>query len=149
MSYKNREAVDEWFNNEYKSNGQIGRENANYVKNGSGKKADILGYAVIGKTGTADIPCEGSYGGCGIRTSFVGAFPGWNPRYALLVSFERPKANIKKGILRNSSYWNAGPAAGNIIKLVAPILGVEYNETKEIELPLQNDFINAHPKETL
>ena len=119
------------------------------VKNGSGKKADILGYAVIGKTGTADIPCEGSYGGCGIRTSFVGAFPGWNPRYALLVSFERPKANIKKGILRNSSYWNAGPAAGNIIKLVAPILGVEYNETKEIELPLQNDFINAHPKETL
>ena len=119
------------------------------VKNGSGKKADILGYAVIGKTGTADIPCEGSYGGCGVRTSFVGAFPGWNPRYALLVSFERPKANIKKGILRNSSYWNAGPAAGNIIKLVAPILGVEYNETKEIELPLQNDFINAHPKETL
>ena len=119
------------------------------VKNGSGKKADILGYAVIGKTGTADIPCEGSYGGCGIRTSFVGAFPGWNPRYALLVSFERPKANIKKGILRNSSYWNAGPAAGNIIKLVAPILGVEYNETKEIELPLQNDFINVHPKETL
>ena len=119
------------------------------VKNGSGKKADILGYAVIGKTGTADIPCEGSYGGCGIRTSFVGAFPGWNPRYALLVSFERPKANIKKGILRNSSYWNAGPAAGNIIKLVAPMLGVEYNETKEIELPLQNDFINAHPKETL
>ena len=119
------------------------------VKNGSGKKADILGYAVIGKTGTADIPCEGSYGGCGIRTSFVGAFPGWNPRYALLVSFERPKANIKKGILRNSSYWNAGPAAGNIIRLVAPILGVEYNETKEIKLPLHNDLINARPKETL
>jgi hypothetical protein len=66
-----------------------------------------------------------------------------------LVSFERPKANIKKGILRNSSYWNAGPAAGNIIRLVAPILGVEYNETKEIKLPLHNDLINARPKETL
>ena len=44
------------------------------VKNGSGKKADIPGYAVIGKTGTADIPCNGSYTGCGNRTSFVGAF---------------------------------------------------------------------------
>ena len=49
------------------------------VKYGSGKKADVEGYAVIGKTGTADIPCNGSYGGCGNRTSFVGAFPGWDP----------------------------------------------------------------------
>ena len=27
------------------------------VKNGSGKKADVDGYNVIGKTGTADKPC--------------------------------------------------------------------------------------------
>ena len=119
------------------------------VKNGSGKKADIPGYAVIGKTGTADIPCKGSYGGCGNRTAFVGAFPGWDPKYVLLVSFERPKANIKKGIKRNSSYWNAGPTAGNIIQLVAPLLGVEYNEFKEIELPLINDLIDEQPKEIL
>tara|TARA_B110000459_G_scaffold41966_1_gene45858 strand:- start:6411 stop:8165 length:1755 start_codon:yes stop_codon:yes gene_type:complete len=110
------------------------------VKNGSGAQADIPGYAVIGKTGTADIPCNGSYGGCGNRTAFVGAFPGWEPQYVILVSFERPKANINKGVKRNSSYWNAGPTAGNIIRLIAPILNVEYDEKKEVELSTYSEF---------
>jgi cell division protein FtsI (penicillin-binding protein 3) len=93
------------------------------VKNGSGKKADIDGYNVIGKTGTADKHCEtGGY--CGRMTSFVGAFPGNNPEYIILVTLDNPKGK------RSSAYWNAAPVAGEVIKLVAPILNI----------PTQNSF---------
>ena len=119
------------------------------VIKGSGNKANIPGYAVIGKTGTADIPCNGSYGGCGNRTAFVGAFPGWDPQYILLVSFERPKTNIKEGVNGNSSYWNAGPAAGAIIKLTAPLLSVEYDKAREIEYPSSTKRIEQFSRENL
>ena len=97
------------------------------VKNGSGKKADVDGYNVIGKTGTADKPClTGGY--CGRMTSFVGAFPGNNPEYIILVSLDNPKG--EKGIRGSSAYWNAAPVAGEIIKLVAP----------QLNIPIQNSF---------
>ena len=97
------------------------------VKNGSGKKADVDGYNVIGKTGTADKPCiTGGY--CGRITSFVGAFPGNDPEYVVLVSLDNPKG--KKDVRGSSAYWNAAPAAGEIIKLIAP----------QLNIPIQNNF---------
>ena len=113
------------------------------VKYGSGKKADVEGYAVIGKTGTADIPCNGSYEGCGNRTSFVGAFPGWDPKYVILISYEKPKENHARGIMGGSSYHNAGPTAGEVIRLIAPILNVEHNPGKEVKYPIQDSLNNG------
>ena len=113
------------------------------VKYGSGKKADVEGYAVIGKTGTADIPCNGSYEGCGNRTSFVGAFPGWDPKYVILISYEKPKENHARGIIGGSSYHNAGPTAGEVIRLIAPILNIEHNPGKEVKYPIQGDLNNG------
>ncbi|MEE3164926.1 MAG: penicillin-binding protein 2 [Pseudomonadota bacterium] len=98
------------------------------VKNGSGKKANIEGYYVIGKTGTADQPCKtGGY--CGILTSFVGAFPGWDPEYIILISYDNPES--KKNVRGSTSYWNAVPTAGNIIKLSAPLLNVVKDDRYE------------------
>ena len=113
------------------------------VKYGSGKKADVEGYAVIGKTGTADIPCNGSYEGCGNRTSFVGAFPGWDPKYVILISYEKPKENHARGIMGGSSYHNAGPTAGEVIRLIAPILNIEHNPAKEVKYPIQGGLNNG------
>ena len=113
------------------------------VKYGSGKKADVEGYAVIGKTGTADIPCNGSYEGCGNRTSFVGAFPGWDPKYVILISYEKPKENHARGIMGGSSYHNAGPTAGEVIRLIAPILNIEHNPGKEVKYPIQGSLNNG------
>ena len=113
------------------------------VKYGSGKKADVEGYAVIGKTGTADIPCNGSYEGCGNRTSFVGAFPGWDPKYVILISYEKPKENHARGIMGGSSYHNAGPTAGEVIRLIAPILNIEHNPGKEVKYPIQGSLNNV------
>ncbi|MED5437136.1 MAG: penicillin-binding protein 2 [Pseudomonadota bacterium] len=98
------------------------------VKFGSGKKADVEGYEVIGKTGTADKPCStGGY--CGRLTSFVGAFPGWRPEYIILISFDEPQG--KKGIRGSSSYWNAAPTAGEIIRLSAPLLNIAKKNESE------------------
>jgi len=98
------------------------------VKSGSGKKADIEGYGVIGKTGTADKPCRNG-GYCGILTSFVGAFPGWNPEYVILVSLDEPKG--KKNIRGTSAYWNAAPTAGKVIERVAPLLKISQKSDLE------------------
>ena len=117
------------------------------VKYGSGKKADVEGYAVIGKTGTADIPCNGSYEGCGNRTSFVGAFPGWDPKYVILISYEKPKENHARGIMGGSSYHNAGPTAGEVIRLIAPILNIEHNPAKEVKNPIQGGLSNGSIEE--
>jgi len=98
------------------------------VKNGSGQKANIEGYHVIGKTGTAEKPCKtGGY--CGILTSFVGAFPGWDPEYIILISFDNPESN--KNVRGYTSYWNAVPTAGNVIKLSAPLLNIMKDDRYE------------------
>ena len=96
------------------------------------------GYEVIGKTGTADKPCStGGY--CGILTSFVGAFPGWNPEYVILVSLDDPKG--KKNIRGTSAYWNAAPTAGKVIKRVAPLLKISHKNVLKDSI---EDYVEAN-----
>ena len=56
---------------------------------GTGKKANVPGYDVIGKTGSANKPARGGYDDDALITSFLGAFPYSDPRYALLVMLRR------------------------------------------------------------
>lgn len=63
------------------------------VVNGHGKKAGIPGYNVAGKTGTAQIPQPGG----GYYTdrhigSFVGFAPATDPKFAMIVRLDNPKA---------------------------------------------------------
>ena len=47
------------------------------VTNGTGKKADVVGYDVGGKTGSAQVPGpNGRYIPHALRTSFFAVFPG-------------------------------------------------------------------------
>lgn len=61
---------------------------------GHGKKAAIPGYTVAGKTGTAQIPKAqgGGYEDGVTIGSFAGFFPVSNPRFAMIVKIDRPKA---------------------------------------------------------
>ncbi len=96
------------------------------VKVGSGKRADIKGFNVIGKTGTAQMqdPETGRYIEGKVRTSFIGAFPMDNPKYIVYVMIENP-AKRKEDWYFNTAGWNACPTGGQIIEAIAPILGVE------------------------
>ncbi len=87
------------------------------------KNADVEGYAVIGKTGTANKPKQGAYSSDAIITSFLAGFPGHAPRYVMLVMLDEP-IGIEATYGQTGAGWNAAPTSGNIIKRIAPILGV-------------------------
>lgn len=92
------------------------------VTDGTGGKADIPGYGVMGKTGTAEKPsATGGYDRKRLVTSFVAAFPHSNPRYAMIVTLDEPKA-VEGTFGYATAGWNAAPVAGKVIQRVGPIL---------------------------
>lgn len=103
---------------------------------GTGKKADIPGVSIIGKTGTAYKLKGRSYGSSGNRqrvTTFVGGFPKDKPRYMLLVSLDDPKASTETCGYATAG-WNIAPTARNIFKRIIPIVN---DGTMQRESPLK------------
>jgi cell division protein FtsI (penicillin-binding protein 3) len=90
---------------------------------GSASKANIPGFEVGGKTGTAEKVVNGRYSSERRLTSFIGAFPMERPRYAIIVMLDEPKP-LAETFNFATAGWNAVPTAGAIIKRIAPILGV-------------------------
>jgi cell division protein FtsI (penicillin-binding protein 3) len=90
---------------------------------GSAAKADVIGYRVGGKTGTAEKVVNGRYAKDKRLASFIGAFPMDAPRYLILVMLDEPKATPETYGFATAG-WNAVPTAGLIIERIAPMLGV-------------------------
>ena len=92
---------------------------------GTGKRADVAGYPVIGKTGTANKIHAGrkGYDGSACMASFVGAFPYKQPEYVLLVMIDSAKI---PGFVRKCPTGGlvAAPVAHDIIARAAPLLGL-------------------------
>lgn len=97
---------------------------ANVVdKDGTGGKADVLGYRVGGKTGTADIASKGGYTSNAVISSFLAAFPTDDPQYlTFIVLFEPKGIPDTKG--HRTGGTNAAPVTGELIARVAAQLGV-------------------------
>ncbi len=97
------------------------------VVKGSGKGANVKGYEVAGKTGTANKLIDGKYVNGKVMTTFLSTFPASNPKYSLLVMLDEPKATKDTwGFV--TSGWNTVPTANKIIKSIAPQLGLQANE---------------------
>ncbi|MGG5821549.1 peptidoglycan D,D-transpeptidase FtsI family protein [Falsiroseomonas sp. HW251] len=108
------------------------------VTDGSGKGADVPGYFVGGKTGTAlKTGPHGGYLQNRRIAAFVGAFPMNAPRYAIYVMVDEPKPNANSHGYATAG-WVAAPAAGMVIRSVAPILGMvpETERAAEIQASL-------------
>lgn len=90
---------------------------------GTGKQADVPGYEVAGKTGTADKQQAGRYRKDSRISSFVGIFPASQPRYLVFVMLDEPKG-IKETFNFATAGWTAAPTAGSVIRRIAPMLGV-------------------------
>jgi len=105
--------------------------------NGTASLADIDGYYVGGKTGTAE-----SYGNQKNRiNSFMSIFPSNKPNYTLFVMLENPKINtdliydyrgIKTKAPYNTSGWNSVYIAGKIIERIGPILAINNEEFTDL-----------------
>ncbi len=93
------------------------------VEDGSGRRADVDGYWVGGKTGTAEKVVRGRYSSEKRFNAFLAAFPINDPKYMVLTIIDEPKPEP------NSNYatagMNAAPMVSNIVRRSAPILGIE------------------------
>jgi cell division protein FtsI (penicillin-binding protein 3) len=93
------------------------------VEKGSGKRAEVSGYVVGGKTGTAEKVVRGRYSTDKRFNAFLGAFPMTKPEYVVLVVLDEPKAEQGKGGTTAGS--NAAPTVGAIVRRTAVFLGVK------------------------
>ena len=92
------------------------------VTDGTGRRADVPGFGVMGKTGTAEKPsATGGYDRDRLVTSFVAAWPNTNPRYAMIITLDEPQA-IEGTFGYATAGWNAAPTAGRVIERVGPML---------------------------
>ena len=110
------------------------------VVEGSGKRANVSGYEVAGKTGTANKPVNGHYVDKKVYTSFLATFPVSDPKYALYLMLDEPKPTKETwGFV--TSGWNTVPTAGKIITAIAPQLNLPAND--DLSASRQERIINA------
>ena len=109
------------------------------TKEGTAEFANVSGYEVGGKTGTAQKSINGVYSKNKVNT-FVAIFPTSKPKYVLIVLLDEPKPNKEyiyyyrdgrspyKGNWRNTAGWTSVEIAGKIIERIGPILATKYVE---------------------
>jgi len=109
------------------------------TKEGTAEFANVFGYDVGGKTGTAQKSINGVYSSNKVNT-FVAIFPTSKPKYVLIVLLDEPKPNKEyvyyyrdgrppyKGNWRNTAGWTSVEIAGKIIEKIGPILATKYVE---------------------
>lgn len=94
------------------------------VTRGTASLAEVEGYQIGGKTGTADKPSpSGGYYDDKTITTFAGIFPAQDPKYVIVVSLDEPSVEAA-GEERRTAGWTAVPIASEIVRRVAPLLGL-------------------------
>ena len=110
------------------------------TKEGTASLANVPGYEIGGKTGTAQKSSIGGYSKKKINT-FISIFPTSKPKFVLAVMLDEPKtnkdyiyhyrdgSNIKfKGTPYNTAGWTAVEVTGQIVEKIGPILATKYSE---------------------
>jgi len=94
------------------------------VTEGTASLGDVPGYEVAGKTGTAEKPKKtgGYYKDRNINT-FGAVFPASNPQYVLVVMMDEA-VDTTLSEARRTAGWTAVPVAAEIIRRVAPLMGL-------------------------
>ncbi len=107
------------------------------TKEGTAGFANVKGYEIGGKTGTADQPSKGGYSKKKVNT-FASVFPTSDPKFVLAVMLDEPKANREfvyhyrderypyKGNWRNTAGWTTVWVTGQIMDKIGPILATKY-----------------------
>lgn len=99
------------------------------VTDGTGTFANVPGYNVGGKTGTAEKPDAGGYDRHSLVSSFLGFFPIEAPRYAVFVMVDEPHGN-KASYGYATGGWVAAPAVARTVVGMAAVLGIPPEDTK-------------------
>ena len=108
------------------------------TKKGTAGFANVEGFNIGGKTGTAQKTINGKYSDKKVNT-FISIFPTSKPKFVLMILLDEPKANQDyiynyrdgsnfkyKGNFRNTAGWTTAEVAGKIIEKIGPILATKY-----------------------
>jgi cell division protein FtsI (penicillin-binding protein 3) len=109
------------------------------VTKGTAKGAEVAGYLVGGKTGTAEKNTASGYVKNARLSSFMGAFPMNAPRYVVFTMLDNPQGNAKTYGFATGG-WTAAPLAGRVISQIAPLLGLP---------PAQSDVMQISEQQLL
>jgi cell division protein FtsI (penicillin-binding protein 3) len=112
------------------------------AEKGSARKADVPGFYVGGKTGTAEKVVNGRYSKTKLLTTFMAVLPADKPRYLITLLLDEPKGLPETHGFATSG-WNAAPTASKIIARIAPMLGLE----PRLDLPPAGELILANMKQ--
>ncbi len=113
------------------------------VDKGSGKKADIKGYMVGGKTGTAEKVQGGQYNKKLNTALFIAVFPINDPKYMIFIAVDEARPNkINCGYTTGGMI--AAPIAAEITREIAPILNVDIQNpiTAEIARSMNINYVS-------
>jgi cell division protein FtsI (penicillin-binding protein 3) len=94
------------------------------VTRGTASYGDVPGYEVAGKTGTADKPKpSGGYWNDKVINTFASTFPASDPKYVLILTLDEPVETTGPKPRRTAG-WTSVPVAAEVIRRVAPLLGL-------------------------
>jgi cell division protein FtsI (penicillin-binding protein 3) len=113
------------------------------AEKGTATRADVKGYYVGAKTGTAEKVVLGRYSKTKLLTDVVAVVPADDPKYVLLIMLDEPQAIAETHGFATSG-WNAVPVAAKVIARIAPLLGIE----PRFDLPAADRLILAAAKAT-
>ncbi len=103
---------------------------------GTGKKGDVPGYEVGGKTGTAEKAGRGGYAKKALFSSFVGAFPMSDPKFMVLVSLDEPHGLAETGGYATGGMVSA-PSVKAIIQNIVALYGILPGDWAAGQAPLE------------
>ncbi len=94
------------------------------VSDGTASFAEVPGYFIGGKTGTADKPkARGGYYDDKVIATFAAMFPAYDPKYVLIVTLDEP-VETSGDKPRRTAGWTAVPVAAEMVRRIAPLLGM-------------------------
>ncbi|MCK9920095.1 penicillin-binding protein 2 [Microbacteriaceae bacterium K1510] len=108
------------------------------AEQGTGTKANVQGYYIGGKTGTAEKVINGRYSKNKLLTDFMAVLPADKPRYLVLIMLDEPQGLPETHGFATAG-WNAGPVAGKVIARIAPLLDI----APRFDLPKAEQLILA------
>jgi len=113
------------------------------AERGTATFANVPGYYIGGKTGTAEKVINGRYAKHKLLTDFMAVLPADKPQYLLMIMLDEPQGTKETHGFATAA-WNTGPTAAKVIARVAPLLDLE----PRFDLPTADQLILAKAVES-
>ena len=108
------------------------------AEKGTATKANVNGYYIGGKTGTAEKVVNGRYAKHKLLTDFMAVLPADKPKYLMIIMLDEPQPTPQTHGFATAG-WNAAPTAAKVIARIAPLLDLE----PRFDLPKADQLILA------